>query len=227
MSIRIALAAVLATAAGITCAATPRPFTAHYQVLRSGNPLGHAEIRLRHDGEDWVLITHTSADKGLGGLLGLDIKESSRFRIEGLRTRLLSYRYFLDAGFRKRQRKVDVDWASGRVRVSSGKSHYSYAAVPGLVDRHLLPLVLGDFLARGALDASFPVAVKDRVESQHYRSTGTMKVQVPIGTLDTVRVTRSDDDKAFTAWYAPDRYVMPVKLMHGEYILLLQSWTSP
>lgn len=208
-------------------AGLPPAFTAHYQVLKNGDRVGKAVIRLRRDGGHWMLVTHTSAEHGLASLLGLDIDETSRFRLAGGHPEMIGYRYKLDAGIRQRQRTVEVDWQSRRVTVETGSHSYAYAAAPGMVERHLLPLVLGDYLAEGAVDVSLPVAVKDRVESQHFRSAGSETVAAPIGTLEALRVTRTDDGKAFTAWFVPDRYAMPVKLKHGDYTLLLAAYSSP
>ncbi len=213
--------------ASAACATAPATFTAHYQVLKKGDPIGEAVMRLSADGNSWVYTTRTRGEHGLAGLLGMTTEETSRFRLRGGHTEMLSYDYRLDAGVKKRQRNMQVDWSTHRVQVHADGKNYSYAAAPDLVERHLLPLVLGTKLGAGQRDIALPVAVKDRVETQHFRVEGLDSIKVPVGHMNARLVRRIGAGKNFVAWYVPKRYATPIKMTYGDYTLLLKSWTSP
>lgn len=219
-------ASTLAAAASPAHASTPQAFTAHYRVLKEGKPIGEAVMRLRADDGEWVYTTETHGKHGLAGLLGMQIDESSRFRIQNGHPEMLVYDYRLDAGIRKQHRHVQADWSQKKVKVRTDGHDYHYATVPTLVERHLLPLALGYALETDKHDIALPVAVKDRVETQHFRTLGKDHVTVPAGRVSTRKLQRSDAGKKFTAWYAPGKFATPVKLVHGKYTLLLESYSS-
>jgi hypothetical protein len=57
--------------------------------------------------------------------------------------------------------------------------------------------------------------VKQRVEQQQYKVQGTETIKVPAGSFQAERVTRTDSDKNFDAWYVK-QYPLPVKLSQTE-----------
>ncbi|RAP59358.1 DUF6134 family protein [Oleiagrimonas sp. MCCC 1A03011] len=219
--------ALLCFAGSVLAAGTPAPFTATYQVLRNGSPIGESTLRLTRDGSDWTYVSHMRGTSGLASLLGASVDETSRFRWHDGKPEALSYDYRMEAAIKSRQRRVQVDWVKDTVQVTDGGKRFDYAAKPGLVERHSMPLALGYALADGARHVALPVAVKDRVEIQRYAITGKSEVNVPAGRFDAVRVDRTDDSKNFSAWYVPKRYPVPVKLAQragGHLTLLLKSF---
>ena len=56
------------------------------------------------------------------------------------------------------------------------------------------------------------------------------KVRVPAGSFDAVRVNRTDQNRAFNAWYVPAKYPVPVKISQkdgGNLTLELVSYSQP
>jgi hypothetical protein len=208
---------ILFLLAGTTGAAPPAGFTAHYEVLRSGQRIGEASMTLARQGDAWEFVTDTRGTAGLAGFLGIDADETSRFQWRGDMPEMLQYDYRLDGGLKHSTRRTRVDWPSRTVQVDdSRKGSSRYAAQPGLVDRHLLALALAQALSGGSEDITLPVAVRDRVETEHFRVAAREPVDVPAGRYgDAVRVERSDRDRGFVAWYAPARYPVPLKLTQG------------
>jgi len=49
-----------------------------------------------------------------------------------------------------------------------------------------------------------------------FKAAGKEDLTVPAGRFDAVRVDRTDADRGFSAWYAPDRYPLPVKLSQKD-----------
>ena len=111
--------------------------------------------------------------------------------------------------------------------MNEGKGATTYAPQPRMVERNTLPLALGLALRSGQRDIALPVAVRQAVETQHFKVTGKETITVPAGTFDAVRVDRTDADRGFSAWYVPDRYLLPVKLSQhdgGDIVLELVSY---
>lgn len=228
MKIAIALAGLLAAVcASPAFATTPTAFTAHYQVLKKDKPIGEAVMQLRADGKEWLFTTRTHGEHGLAGLLGITTDESSRFHWRNGHPETQSYDYRLDAGIKKRHRRMRADWSKQRMHVRDDGDDYSYPTVNAMIERHLIPLTLGYEMDSGKQKIALAVAVKKRVDTQHFQLEDRENIQVPIGKLSARRVERSDPGKQFTLWYAPKSYAMPVKLSYGDYTLLMKSYSSP
>jgi hypothetical protein len=222
----LVLLPIVAMAAGTAAIAPPTPFTATYQVLRKGSKLGTGHMRLRHHADGtWAYQSKIQAESGLAALLGGNIRETSRFRWHDGHIEALSYDYRLHTSIKSRQRKVRVNWKANRVTVKTGGDTYTYKPQPGLIERHVLVLALGQALAAGKTHVALPVAVKDRVETQTFAVKGHQTVKVPAGSIRAIRVERTDKDKNYAAWFAPKRYGdAPVKIAGEQITLLLKSY---
>ncbi|MCP1373654.1 DUF3108 domain-containing protein [Dyella lutea] len=228
---RTALAA-LALAAGTAAAATaPRPFTATYQVQQDGQTIGKATVTLTAVGKDEY--TYRNRSRGTGGLaalIGANTDETTRFRWHDDAPETMTYDYAMDSSFKRKHRHLQVDRASNQVTVDEGKGPIHYAGTAGMVDRNTLPLALGLALRDGDKQVVLPVGVKQRVEKQQYAVQATERLAVPAGEFSAERVTRTDTDKPFDAWYVPAKFPVPVKLAQadgGNLTLLLESFHSP
>jgi len=215
--LRLAGAALLACASGLALAAPHKAFTATYRVLRDGSPMGEATVTLKPVGNgQWEYSKHMRGTSGLAALLGANLDEVSRFRWKGDVPEVLSYDYRLDAAIKSKRRHVSVDWAKHLVTVDEGKGAITYATQPGMVERNTTALAIGLALRDGQKQIALPVAVKQEVETQRFKAAGKEEVAVPAGRFDAVRVDRTDADRGFRAWYAPDRYPLPVKLSQKD-----------
>jgi hypothetical protein len=125
---------------------------------------------------------------------------------------------------------MQVNWDTKQVSVDEGKGVTNYAAVPGLVDRNTMSYALGLALRSGNQTITLPVGVKQRVEQQQFKVQGSEAVNVPAGSFQAQRVTRTDSDKHFDAWYVPKQYPLPVKLAQsdgGDLTLQLVRYKEP
>lgn len=206
-----------------------KPFTATYQVLRGGSALGTSTLKLRQNTDGtWTYTSRMHATSGLGALLSAKVNETSRFRQHDGRMEAIDYDYAMHVAVKDKSRHVRVDWSAGTVQVKTGKDGpFHYTTKPGLVERHLLVLALGQAVAAGQQKMTVPVAVKDRVQMQTFAAGAKADVSVPAGTFHAIRVDRTHDDKGWSAWYASKRYgPIPVKVMQsagGNITLLLES----
>jgi hypothetical protein len=215
--LRFTLALALCAASGLVLAAPPKAFTATYRVLRDGSPMGEATVSLKPlGGGQWEYSKHVRGTSGLAALLGANLDEVSHFRWKGDVPEAISYDYRLDAAIKTKQRHVVVDWDKHQVSVDEGKGTLSYPSQPGMVERNTTALAIGLALRDGQKQIALPVAVRQEVETQRFEITGKEQVNVPAGNFDAVRVDRTDADRGFSAWYAPGRYPLPVKLSQKD-----------
>lgn len=234
MTIRHLLAPLLGLglllAAQTAPAATPTAFTATYNVSQNGQPLGVAKVTLRPaDNGEWVYSKDVRGTAGLAAILGASLKESSRFRWKDDVPEAVSYDYALQTGIKNKTRHMTVDWAMNQVSVDDGKGPNTYPTTAGMVERNTLSLALGLALRDGKQQAALPVAVRQQVETQNFKVTGKETVKVPAGSFNAERVDRSDTERNFSAWYAPKRYPVPVKLAQkdgGNIEMELVSFTA-
>jgi len=211
-------------------AATPTAFTATYDVSQGGSPMGQATVSLRAVGNgEWIYSKDVKGTGGLAALLGASVTESSRFRWKGDVPEAISYDYQLQAAVKQKQRHLTVDWAKKQVTVDEGKGPQTYPSSPGMVERNTLALALGLALRDGKQQVALPVAVRQEVQVQNFKVTGKETVKVPAGSFDAERIDRTDADRGFSAWYAPERYPLPVKLSQhdgGDMVMELVSYKA-
>jgi len=213
----IVLLALALWPAGHAAAATPAAFTATYNVLQGSQPMGVATVKLRAaDHGEWTYSKDVKGTAGLAAMLGASVAENSRFHWKGDLPEAISYDYRLQTGFKGKQRRMTVDWARREVTVDEGKGAQTYPASPGIVERNTLPLALGVALREGRQKVALPVAVRQQVETQNFQVTGKETVKVPAGSFRAERIERTDAERGFSAWYAPDKYLLPVKLSQHD-----------
>jgi hypothetical protein len=227
-----ALAATVALAVFCTAAnaAPPVPaFTAHYRVLQNGSPIGEATLTLAPGANGtWTFTTASKGTAGLASLLAASTREVSTFKWVDDLPQGVSYDYTMNSALKQKHRSVRFDWANHTVDVDDNGS-FHFATQPGAVERHTIPLALAAGLAAGKTSFTLPVAVRDRIETQHYAAHGKQDVSVPAGTFDATRVSRTDGGDAFEAWFAPTKVPAPVKIdQRGKnaFSLELESWSA-
>lgn len=230
-TLQILFAIMLAAICGAAIAATPPlpAFTAHYQLLSNGAPIGKATLTLRkgNDGT-WTFTTASQGTSGLASLLGASVHEVSTFRWVGDLPQGISYDYAMNTAIKQQQRKVHFDWNSHTIEVDD-KGTRRFPTQPGALERHTVPLALAAGLAAGKQGFTLPVAVRDRIESQYYAAQGTHPITVPAGKFDATKVVRTDGGDGFVAWFAPTRLPVPVKIDQPgkqHFTLELESWSK-
>ena len=106
-------AAVAASAATSALA----PFHARYAVYRDGKPMGDATLQLVALGKSrWRVDLRIEATRGLLGMAGLDLQQSTLFDLAGDRYRPLSQSSVRKVLFGKRVVTGVYDWPAGAAR---------------------------------------------------------------------------------------------------------------
>ena len=211
-------------------ATVPTSFTAHYNVTQNGAPMGVATISLQPGGDGtWIFSKVVKGTAGLAAVLGAQTSETSRFRWSHDVPVAISYDYQLRASISNKQRHLRVDWNKNQVTVDEGKGPQAFAALPGMVERNTAPLAIGIALDDGLKKIALPIAGRHDVQMQHFGITGHESIEVPAGRFKAIRVDRTDAELGFSAWYAPGRFPLPVKLSQhdgGNMTMELVSFSS-
>ena len=201
----------------VVAAPTLKPEHAAYSVLRDGKAIGEASYTLSANPDgSFVLRSETRGSAGMAKLLGLDVREESVFNVHDRTLQGLRYDYRQDAAIKHKQRHMDFDWPAGLVRVRDNGKNFQYAVVPGCIDRSAVAVALGLAVADGAKAITLPVAVRDRVEQQHYAVRGEEKIQLAQGSFITIVVERTDTKGKAKSWYAPSLGVLPVRVQQQQ-----------
>jgi hypothetical protein len=215
MRTRRALLAILLAGAvvSLAMAASLRPMSATYSVVRDGKAVGDALYTLvaNQDGS-WTLRSVTKGSAGMARLVGLDVREESTFRWLDGRPQGLHYDYKQDAAVKHKQREIDFDWHAQQAHVRDNGKNFVYEIQSGTIDRSTVAIALGLALAAGAHDTTLPVAAKDHVEQQRYQSHGEEKIDVPAGSFQAIRVDRTDAAGKARSWYAPSVSTLPLRI---------------
>ena len=93
------------------------PFVASYQVFRNGKPVGDATMQVvRSDAARWRVDLGIRGTRGLAGLAGINIEQSTLFDVEGTRYRPLSQSTVRRALFSDRKNVGVYDWNTNAAR---------------------------------------------------------------------------------------------------------------
>lgn len=194
-------------------AASLKPTSAKYSVVRDGKAIGDANYSLAANADGtWTLRSETRGSAGLAKLLGLDVHEESTFRWADGKPQGLHYHYKQDAAIKSKRREIDFDWGTRQARVRDNGRNFAYAIPQGTIDRSTVAIALGQAVAAGARDATLPVAAKDHVEQQTFAARGNEEIAVPAGRFDAVRIERTDAAGKARSWYAPDVTTLPLRV---------------
>ncbi|HET6906184.1 MAG TPA: DUF3108 domain-containing protein [Rhodanobacteraceae bacterium] len=210
-----------------TAFAAPLPaFTARYQLLKDGSPIGEAILTLSPSGDNaWTFVTDSKGTSGLAAMLGINARETSTFRWKGDLPEGLSYDYSMDAAFKHKQRNVRFDWP-GNTIVVNDKGEHRFAAQPGAIERHTVVLAIAAGLKTGKHEFALPVAVRDRIQTQQFALKGSGAISVPAGNYpDAVHVVRTDGG-GFDGWFVPGKLPVPVEVSqhdNGDFTMKLES----
>ncbi len=195
------------------------PWHARYEVLRNGDRLGEATMRLMPGAANtWVLETNTRGTHGLAALAGAEIAERSVFRWRGGLPELVSYDYRQQVAWKRRERSLR--WSEDRTHVLSRADERSWTlpADGTVIDRQTVALAMAVGLARGIETASFPVADRDELELMRFEAGAVETVTVPAGSWPARRVERirKRPGRTTTSWLVEAFAWMPVRIVQTE-----------
>jgi len=192
------------------------PYTATYQVLRSGKVHGEAERYLTPYGRGYELGYKSK----ISWLIFKDERhELSRFNLEHGQLQPFFYQLRRWGTGPGRHYELNLDWQAKTLTVGKEKALKPLAFDKAYLDALSYHSQLVLQLAAGQQDFKFDVLSRHGDARQyHYQVTGKELLSVPAGKIDTIRIERVGDkqDKQVIAWVAPQLNYVLVKLWQAE-----------
>jgi len=199
-----------------------KPFVATYAVYREGKPFGDATMQVvRLDGARWRIDLGIDANRGLLGLAGLNLQQSTLFDVEGGAYRPLSQSTVRQAFFGKRKSTGVYDWRKLQARWQGNVKKTRRGTVPlqsGDMSGLLINLaVLRD--ARPGASLHYRFVDDGRVRDHQYAVAAEREPQtVDELSYNAMRVNRihagSDDE---TILWVVEGVPTPIRILQREH----------
>ena len=204
--------------AGATVAAEIKPFTATYQIERSGDAVGEATISLHPiGGGKWKYITESKAQVFL---FAYRDTETSVVTWKGDNVIPQSFIREREYPTRLTRTEQQFDWAT---KIENGnkdeKKQWKLLLEDDVQERHSHTLMLRRDLRAGATTMQYRISDGGKLRYYKYIVSGEELVNTPAGEFKTLKVERDRDDdntRQTITWFAPDLDFMPVKLRQIE-----------
>lgn len=196
---------------GASQAAELTPFKATYSAKYSG--LGVTAVReLTGKGDQWRLRFDVES-------MFADIREFSRFNIDGRQVTPLHYEYHKTGLGRDKHTVLRFEPEQHRV-INVRNSRRSLENAPrDIQDKITYQLQLALDVAAGKKELKYVVTDGKKLREYEFAVAGTETLQTPLGEIETVKVQRvrdSGSDRETNIWFAPAWNYALVKLMQDE-----------
>lgn len=127
---------------------------------------------------------------------------------------------------------ISFNPANKLVNTTKDKTKRQFAWENGALDDLNAELQVREDLKKGKLQSSYPIASLKEITDRQFVNEGAVKVTVPSGTYDTikVRLKHKKNDKSTVFWLAPSLDYLPVQMSHQDdgstYTLKLKSYSA-
>ena len=199
---------------------TLAPFDARYAVYRDGKPLGDANLQLTSLGESrWRVDLRIEATRGLMGLAGLDLQQSTVFDVAGDHYRPLSQSTVRKALFGKRQATGTYDWARHSAHWTGDVKKKRRGEVP-LQEGDMSALLINLAVLRDAVPGAtlrYRFVDEGRARDQQYQvSTEREAQQVDDLAYAALRVDRVRAGPETTTFWVVEAVPTPVRILQRD-----------
>lgn len=197
-----------------------QPFVATYSVLRDGKPFGDATLQLaRLEGRRWRVDLGIRGTRGLIGLAGLNLQQSTLFEAGDALYRPLSQSTVRKALIGSRKSTGVYDWSTQRAQWQGDVKQTRRAAV-ALREGDMSGLLINLALLRDAQPGAtlqYRFVDDGRVRDHHYNvSTELDEVQVGELNYSAMRVTRVESGNEETVIWVVEGVPTPVRMLQRE-----------
>ncbi|GAA4860965.1 DUF3108 domain-containing protein [Luteimonas vadosa] len=211
---------LLLVGAGSAAAADLQPFVASYQAYRAGALAGTATMRVvRTRAPLWRIDLDLQGDRGLAGLVGLDVAQSTVFDALGDGYRPLSQSTVRKAFLLRRKSVGTYDWAAGTARWTGDVKAERQAPIalqPGDMSGLLINLaILRDAEPGKSLRYRFVDGGRVRIH-EYLVSDATENVGVGDLRYEALRVSRSNGGNDETIVWVADGVPTPVRILQRQ-----------
>jgi hypothetical protein len=214
--------ALSSTAPAVASPTSPLiPFNARYAVFRDGKPLGDATLELvALDQGRWRIDLRIEATRGLLGMAGLDLQQSTLFDLAGNRYRPLTQSSVRKLLFGKRVTTGVYDWPKG-VAIWTGDVKKTRRTPVPLHEGDMSGLLINLAILRDAVPGAvlhYRFVDEGRARDQQYRVAATRESQsISDLAYDALRVDRlrASGEEATTFWVV-EAVPTPIRILQRD-----------
>jgi hypothetical protein len=209
-----------ATAPAPTPARALAPFVAAYEVYRGGKAFGDATLQLaKVDGGRWRVDLGIRGTRGLIGLAGLNLQQSTLFDVSGEQYRPLSQSTVRKALFGNRKSTGVYDWSRHLAQWQGDIKETRRGAVT-LQDGDMSGLLINLAVLRDAQPGAtlqYRFVDDGRVRNHQYVVAGEREPQVVDEiSYSAMRVTRAKGGDEETILWVVEGVPMPIRILQRE-----------
>jgi hypothetical protein len=215
--LRLALTAILLTAAGMASAEEIRPFTATYGWYWNGMNVAATTVKLEKTGDTWT-YTSSSEPRGIGKLMSQRPKTVSVVKISGSGVQPLSYKATDGTSSDKRTVDVHYDWDRHRLTGVYEETKVDLPLTPEVQDDSSIQLALMVSLLNGKIPDRLELLDKNSVREYHYQRAREETLKTAIGDVATVVYTsqKAYSPRVNSYWCAADRGYIPRRVQQKK-----------
>ena len=196
------------------------PFDARYAVFRDGKPLGDASLQLVSVGQArWRVDLRIEATRGLMGLAGVDLQQSTVFDVSGDQYRPLSQATVRKALFGKRQVTGTYDWTRHAAQWTGDVKKKRRGAVP-LQEGDMSGLLINLAVQRDAVPGAtlrYRFVDEGRAREQQYQVSVEREAQlVDDLSYAALRVDRVRAGADTTTLWVVEAVPMPIRIFQRD-----------
>ncbi len=196
-------------------------FSYRYQLIRNGSALGNSRSQFKAlPNGVWQYSSQATGTKGLAGLAGAGVKETSTLIAPRGQLELFRSRIDTTVALKTDIRSIELDSSAKQYIYSHKKTTQRIAYQPGVLDQNSLTIALmSDLRAGKSRSFSYPTLSKGKLEILRFKISGEVVLDTALGKLNTVRVDRirdSADGRTTRIWFAKDRGYAPVLVQETE-----------
>jgi len=201
-------------------ASTLQPFVASYQVYRNGKPVGDATMQVvKSDAARWRIDLDIRGTRGLAGLAGINIQQSTLFDVAGTQYRPLSQSTVRRALFGGKKNAGVYDW-NARTARWQGDVKESRRGQIALQDGDMSGLLINLAIVRDAQPGKslhYRFVDDGRIRNHDYAVAGQQETMVvdELG-YSAMRVNRVQGGAEETILWVASGVPTPIRILQRE-----------
>lgn len=190
-----------------------QPYQADYVFNIDNRFNGESSRTLKKDGQDWLYTFRARIP------VVANATETSRFRLDA-NNNVQSIAHSLTYKILVHSKTNSLTFDLNKLQVTGKKNGkpVSYAIRPNALDELNLEFQVREDVKRGKLPPQYWLADDKGQEPVSFVQEGTVRIKVPAGTYDTVKIRRihKDPKRVTTFWLAPQLDYLPIKVTQND-----------
>ncbi len=191
---------------------SPTPFTAIYRVTKGIMSVGTTKRSLKATGDDNYLFESITKPGGIAKLFTSGkVIERSYWRLVDNKLVPQMYEY-INSSDNKRNVTVKFDWENNKVTNTVNGDPWSMEIEDETLDKLIYQLAIMYDLSQGQTRLLYQVADGGRSKTYDIKNKGPERVISELGVFDTIKISRTSNDRTTTMWCAENLQYLPVKI---------------